>query len=82
MNVTLHKRFEKLPANVEQKMVERISLFTQNLLDTHLRVHALHTSYKGSYRIDVTDNYRALYELIDDEMALFTHIGTHSHLYQ
>jgi addiction module RelE/StbE family toxin len=86
MNIVFHKRFEKMASKlspkVKQKMVERITLFSQNPLASTLRNHALHTPYKGSYSIDVTGDYRAVYELIDDETALFTHIGTHSQLYR
>jgi addiction module RelE/StbE family toxin len=86
MNVVFHKRFEKmvqkLTPKVKQKMIERINLFTQDPLDKRLRNHALHTPYKGSYSIDITGDYRAIYELIDDETALFTHVGTHSQLYR
>lgn len=86
MNVVFHKRFEKmaakLTARVKQKMVERITLFSQDPTDVRLRSHSLYTPYKGSYSIDITGDYRAIYELIDDETALFTHIGTHSQLYR
>ncbi len=86
MNVIFHKRFDKmaakLPPKVKQKMVERISLFTTDPLSRQLRNHALRTPYKGSYSIDITGDYRAVYELVDDETALFTHIGTHSQLYR
>ncbi len=86
MNVTFHKRFEKMAAKlslkVKQKMVERVSLFVHAPLDPQLRVHALQTPYKGSFSIDITGDYRAIYQLIDDETALFTHIGTHSQLYR
>jgi addiction module RelE/StbE family toxin len=86
MNVIFHKRFEKMAVKlipkVKQKMVERVSLFAQNPLAPQLRVHALYTPYKGSFSIDITGDYRAIYELIDDETALFTHIGTHSQLYR
>ena len=86
MNVVFHKRFEKLaaklPLRVKQKMVERILLFVQDPLNSQLRGHALYTPYKGSFSIDITGDYRAIYELIDNETALFTHIGTHSQLYR
>jgi addiction module RelE/StbE family toxin len=86
MKVVFHKRFEKmvqkLTPKVKQKMIERINLFTQDPLDKRLRNYALHTPYKGSYSIDITGDYRAIYELIDDETALFTHVGTHSQLYR
>ena len=86
MNIVFHSRFEKMASKlspkVKQKMVERITLFSQNPLDARLRNHALHTPYKGSYSIDITGDHRAIYKLIDDQTAFFTHIGTHSQLYR
>lgn len=86
MNVIFHRRFDKmaskLPPKVKQKMVERIMLFSEDPLNEVLRVHALYTPYKGSYSIDISGDYRAVYELIDDQTALFSHIGTHSQLYK
>ncbi len=86
MNVVFHRRFDKMAAKLtpklKQKMVERITLFTNDPLDSQLRNHAIYTPYKGSYNIDITGNVRAVYELVDDETALFTHIGTHSQLYR
>ena len=86
MTVVFHRRFEKMAAKltpkVKQKMIERITLFSEDPLNSVLRSHALHTPYNGSYSIDITGDYRAVYELIDDHTALFTHIGTHSQLYR
>jgi addiction module RelE/StbE family toxin len=86
MKVIFHKRFDKMAAKlspkIKQKMVERITLFTSDPLNNRLRNHALHTPYKGSYSINITGDVRAIYELVDDETALFTHIGTHSQLYR
>ena len=85
MNIVLHKRFSKmaakLPATTKQKMVERLTLFTLDPTNSLLRSHSLHTPYKGSYGIDITGDVRAIYELVDDQTALFTHIGTRSQLY-
>jgi len=86
MNVVFHKRFDKmaskLSSKVKEKMVERITRFSKDPLDYVLRNHALNTPYKGSYSIDVIGDYRAIYYLVDDETAMFTHIGTHSQLYK
>ena len=80
MNVVFHKRFEKtakrLPPKVKQKMIERIELFANDPLNSQLRNHSLHTPYKGSYSIDITGDYRAVYVLVNEETAMFTHIGT------
>lgn len=86
MIVIFHKRFDKmaskLPQKIKTKMVERITMFTKDPLEYALRNHALNTPYKGSYSIDITGDYRAIYFLVDDETAMFTHIGTHSQLYK
>ena len=85
MNVVLHKRFvkmaAKLPPKNKMKMVERMALFAQDPTNRLLRVHGLNTPYGRSYSIDITGDIRAIYELIDDQTALFTHVGTHSQLY-
>lgn len=72
----------KLSPKVKLKMVERITLFSKDPLNSVLRNHALNTPYKGSYSINITGDYRAIYHLINDETAIFTHIGTHSQLYK
>lgn len=86
MNVIFHKRFDKmaskLPPKVKTKMAERITLFSKDPLAYALRNHALNTPYGGSYSIDITGDYRAIYHLVDDNTAMFTHIGTHSQLYR
>ena len=86
MNIVYSKQFlktvRKLPPRVRTQLANRIELFGTNPLDERLRNHALHTPYKGSYSINVTGDYRAIYHLVDKQTALFTHIGTHSQLYR
>lgn len=86
MNLVFHKRFDKmagkLPPKVKAKMTERITLFSKDPINSMLRNHALNTPYKGCYSIDIAGDYRAIYYLVDDQTAMFTHIGTHSQLYK
>ncbi len=86
MKVVFHRRFDKmvskLPLKVKDKIVERLMLFSKNPLNARLHNHALNTPYKGSYSINITGDYRAIYHLVDSQTALFTHIGTHSQLYR
>jgi addiction module RelE/StbE family toxin len=86
MNVVFHKRFDKMAGKLTPKlktqMVNRITLFTKDPLNPSLRNHALNTPYKGSYSINITGDYRAIYYLVNDQTAMFTHIGTHSQLYR
>ena len=72
----------KLSLKNKQKALKALQEFNIDPLSSRLRNHALHTPYKGCYSIDITGDYRAIYKLIDNETALFTHIGTHSQLYR
>jgi len=86
MKLVFDRRFDKmaakLPPKVKDQLAERIVLFAKDPLDPILRNHALSTPYNGSYSINITGNYRAIYHLVDDKTALFTHVGTHSQLYR
>jgi len=86
MNVVFHKRFDKMATKLSPKlktqMVERITQFSKDPTNPTLRNHALNTPYRGSYSINITGDYRAVYYLVDDQTAMFTHIGTHSQLYR
>lgn len=86
MSVVYSKQFlkmvRKLPLKVRAQLADRIELFGTNPLDKRLMNHALYTPYKGSYSINITGDYRAIYHLVDKQTALFTHIGTHSQLYR
>jgi addiction module RelE/StbE family toxin len=86
MKITYSKQFlktaRKLSPKVQVQLADRIELFGLNPLHKQLKNHSLHTPYKGSYSINITGDYRAIYHLVDDQTALFTHIGTHSQLYR
>lgn len=86
MKIVYSKQFlkavSKLPQKVQAQLADRIELFGANPLHKQLRNHSLQTPYKGSYSINITGDYRAIYNLVDDQTALFTHVGTHSQLYR
>ena len=86
MNVVYSKQFlktvGKLPSKVRAQLADRKELFGIDPLDSRLRNHALQPPYKGSYSINITGDYRAIYYLVDPHTALFTHVGTHSQLYR
>lgn len=86
MNVVFHKKFDKafvkLSQKTKQQAIERIELFSANPADQTLRKHALNSPYKGSFSIDITGDYRAIFHYVSKDTALFTHIGSHSQLYR
>lgn len=85
MHVSFHKNFDKqfgkLPNKIQQKTVARIQLFRTQPFARILNNHALGGKYSDSRSIDITGNYRAIYEPLTNELALFIDVGTHSQLY-
>ena len=85
MNVCISKyfdkRFSKLPNKVQQKTLERIQLFRIEPNARILRNHGLTGKWTGYRSIDVTGDYRAVYMLVQDNMAKFYTVDTHSNLY-
>ena len=84
MEVRFHRRFykyyEKLPAKVQTRFNERLVQFGKNPSDLSLRNHELNGKWFPYRSIDVTGDYRAIY-IMDEGVALFVAIGTHSQLY-
>ncbi|GAC1388238.1 MAG: hypothetical protein NVS1B7_8360 [Candidatus Saccharimonadales bacterium] len=65
---------------MRSKVIDRITVFSNNPLHASLRNHALKGKYKQYRSIDITGDYRALYLQEADE-AIFDVVGTHSQLY-
>lgn len=84
MNVLFKKKFkkqlQKLPTKVEQKFVDRLTLFVSNQHSPVLRVHTLLGSRYPFQSMNFTADYRALFLVVDDTVV-FYEIGTHSELY-
>lgn len=84
MTISYSKNFireaKKLGKQQQQKLRERIEIFSENPLHPVLRNHALKGTHKSYRSIDVTGDVRALYLQKEDE-AIFDTVGTHSQLY-
>ena len=85
MRVILHKKFEKqyakLPPAVKQKFKERRNLFISDPANRLLNNHSVDSAYPGWDSINITGDFRALYELTNSYCVTFMKIGTHSQLY-
>jgi addiction module RelE/StbE family toxin len=77
---TFVKQYRKLPQVVQKRVQERINLFRTNPFEPLLSNHPLHGHKRGYRSINITGDYRALYEEIDG-VAYFAAVGTHSELY-
>ena len=86
MNVEFHRSFDKLyiklPAKLKIRLSERLKIFMANPLDPTLRNHALSGEWVGYRSINITGDYRAIYEETGKNGARFVAVGTHGKLYR
>ena len=80
-NQTFKKRYKKLRDNERQRFEERLRIFLKNPFDPILNNHHLKGKYQGCHSINIGGDLRAIYRLIDKDLALFIALGTHDELY-
>ncbi len=90
MKVKFSQRFyqiykKKIDVRIRKSVNERLEIFRRNPLEILLDNHELQDEWIGYRSIDITNNYRAVYEVLNEEdepVAYFVTIGTHSELYK
>ena len=84
MEIVFHshfkKRLKKLPEKVRNNLSERLEIFTENKFNEILNNHSVEGAYPNCRSINITGDYRAIYEEKDGGI-IFRLIGTHSELY-
>lgn len=78
------KALKKTDARIRKSFKEKIVIFAKNPYDPNLNNHKLKLEYEGYRSIDITAEYRVIYEEItedDESIAYFFIIGTHEQLY-
>lgn len=85
MRIELHRNFlkdyRKLPKKIQEKFKERRNLFMENKFNPLLNNHSVKPTYPNWRSIDITGDYRALFEVKEESLIVFMKIGTHSELY-
>lgn len=77
------KRFDKTPCKIQEAFKNRLLLFIKNRLHPLLNNHKLSGDYSDYWSINITGDWRAIYQFIDsDDVIVFHSIGTHSQLYK
>lgn len=76
------KQYKKLDTRIKTKVNAKIELFIANPNSPELHTHALSGKYQGYYSINITGDFRALYEYQGDALVIFGFVGTHSQLYK
>lgn len=75
---------KKADVIIRKSLKEKIVMFIQNPNGLELNNHALRDEYLGYRSIDVTANWRAIFEEIqegEDTATYFIGLGTHEELY-
>ena len=76
------KDIAKLPQKIHQAYLERLRIFALNPYHRLLNNHTLTGAYRGYNSINVTGDYRAIFEQISEDTVRFIRIGTHPQLYE
>ncbi len=79
-----HRKIKKENIRIQKSFKEALQLFMLNPFDPQLNNHPLKDSWRGCRSIDITADYRAIYEEINEDdnvIAHFITIGTHQELY-
>jgi mRNA-degrading endonuclease RelE of RelBE toxin-antitoxin system len=69
------KKFKKLPEKVQNHFDERLLIFLENKFDQVLNNHSVEKVFPNCQSINVTGDYRAIYEECED-VAIFLTIDT------
>ncbi|KKU92117.1 MAG: hypothetical protein UY21_C0005G0006 [Microgenomates group bacterium GW2011_GWA1_48_10] len=79
------KKLKQVDVRIRKSFKEKIGLFLKDHLDPRLNNHVLRNDFAGLRSIDVTADWRAVYEersYGEDRVAYFVNIGTHRELYR
>lgn len=76
------KKLNKLPKRIQEQFSNRRDLFLENPFYPLLNNHTLQGKYAGCRSINVTGDFRVIYEPIAPDVAYFILIGTHAELYE
>mgnify|MGYP001605037158 CR=1 FL=1 len=76
------RRYSRLPKKIQQQVEARTLAFAMNEFDSILNNHKLSGEYAGKRSINITGNYRAIYQKLENGMVHWVAIGTHSQLYE
>ena len=79
------KRVKRLNVRVRKNIKIRLLLFSRDPNNPELNNHELSRKWVGYRSIDITSDYRAIFEEVEikgDKVAYFVTIGTHKELYR
>jgi addiction module RelE/StbE family toxin len=75
------KLYRKALAEIQVAFDSRLEMFLTNPNHPLLKSHPLRGKLAGCFTINITGDWRAIYEL-DNSTVIFLSLGTHSQLYK
>lgn len=75
------KKFKKVPSIIKNQFKKKIEIFVANPYDIRLNNHRLHGDMQQYRSINITGDYRLIYENQGDDTVVLISIDTHSELY-
>lgn len=79
------KKLKKLDVRIRKSFKQKIAIFLIDPFNPQLNNHPLKREYQGYRSIDITNDYRAIYQEKvehDEQIAYFIALGTHEELYR
>ena len=84
MNFVTNKHFDKsvakLPKAVKLTLRQKLEIFVNDPFDDRLRNHGLKGSLRNYRSVNITGDYRLIYEEYDENTIRLIDIGTHSQI--
>ncbi|MEK7170025.1 MAG: type II toxin-antitoxin system mRNA interferase toxin, RelE/StbE family [Patescibacteria group bacterium] len=75
------RKIKRLPKSIQLAFMARLELFIEHQYDIRLNNHALSGPLCNYRSINITGDYRLVYEQYDENTIRLIDIDTHSHLY-
>jgi len=75
------KKAARLPKNIREAYKERVQLFTSSPYDPLLNNHRLHGERRHQRSINITGDWRLIFEQYDANTVRLIDIDTHPNLY-
>jgi len=75
------KKIAKLPKNIRLALAERLRLFVANQFNPILNNHPLHGAMRQYRSINITGDWRLIFEQCDGDTLRLIDIDTHANLY-
>jgi len=75
------KDYQKAPKKIKENFELRLKVFLNDNASPILHNHLLSGEYKGFRSINITGDWRAVFREENENLVIFTSLGTHSQLY-